>query len=56
MSAFQLKQDDDTIARMSRQHLESVLAVDSQSDEDSQSIPSTSSSSTTSRRCSRAIR
>lgn len=41
MSPFQLKHDDEAIARLSRQHLESVLAVDSQSDENSESIPST---------------
>lgn len=38
---FELREDDATIAEMSREHLESVVRIDSQSDENSESIPST---------------
>jgi tripeptide aminopeptidase len=34
------REDDETIARLSREHLESTLRVDTQSDEDSETIPS----------------
>lgn len=41
MSTLPLREDEKAIAEMSRTHLESVLRVDSQSDEASESIPST---------------
>lgn len=38
---FTVRESDDAIARLSRQHLEFALAIDTQSDENSPTIPST---------------